>query len=94
MLDMLDFAHPVLMITIVLVLLILLWTVSVLQMRLRVAESRLESLERELATMDEQMSFLAQISQRKEAPSAPPLDGSLSGLESLDRITDTPEAQL
>ena len=92
MLEVLDFAHPILTITIISVLLILLWMVSVLQIRLRVLESRLESLEREQSTMDEQMSFLAQLSQRREGASIPPsslsepapdLPGSEPGSEDL-----------
>ncbi len=94
MLDMLDFAHPILTITIVLVLLILLGMVSVLQVRLRVAESRLESLEREQSTMDEQMSFLAQLSQRREAQSAPPAGNPLSGIEPPDPRDDSSESRL
>jgi len=94
MLDFLDFGHPILTITIVSVLLILLWMVSVLQVRLRVAESRLESLEREQATLDEQMSFLAQLSQRRESVSTPPFDSSTGGLISPDPSVDASEANL
>jgi Tfp pilus assembly protein PilN len=83
MLEVLDFAHPILTITIILVLLTLLWMVRFLQVRLRVLESRLESLEREQSTMDEQMSFLAQLSQRREAVSAPPSSISEPGAGSL-----------
>ena len=91
---MLDFAHPILTITIVLVLLILLWMVSVLQVRLRVAESRLESLEREQSTMDEQMSFLAQLSQRRESPSAPPKGTPSSAGELSDPRDGASESRL
>ncbi|MCB9539943.1 MAG: hypothetical protein H6704_27335 [Myxococcales bacterium] len=56
--DLLDTAHPVLTLTMVMVLLAALWMIHVLQMRLRVAENRLESLEAELRTVDEELEVL------------------------------------
>jgi len=64
------------------VLLILLWMASVLQEQLRVVQSRLESLEREQSTIDDQLSFLAQISQRREGSSLPPPDAASLPLSS------------
>ncbi len=56
--DFIDTAHPVLTITIVMVLLIALWMISVLQTRLRVAENRMDSLEQELRTIDEELAVV------------------------------------
>lgn len=56
--DLIDTAHPVLTLTMVTVLLAALWMIHVLQMRLRVTENRLDSLEAELRTVDEELEVL------------------------------------
>lgn len=66
--DLIDTAHPVLTLTMVMVLLAALWMIHVLQMRLRVAENRLDSLEADLRTVDDELEVLV----GGHAPAMPP----------------------
>lgn len=59
MLDVLDTAHPILTLTVVVVLLVALWMISRLHREIRVLQSRLDSVEAEQKAMDEGLEMLS-----------------------------------
>ncbi len=77
MLDVLDMAHPIVTLTVLVVLLVALWMVHMLNQRLSVMENRLESLEREQQQVDEELAVLSQVGVSMNTP-APPGSGLLA----------------
>ncbi len=59
MLEILDTAHPLLTLTVVVVLLIALWLIGRLHAEIRVLQSRLDSIEGEQRGVDEALQLLA-----------------------------------
>lgn len=70
MLDLLDMAHPVVTLALVIVALVTLWTLTLLNQRLRVLQDRLDSLERGQRLFEDGMQALAV---RPSAPAHEPL---------------------
>ncbi len=92
MLEFLDVAHPVLSVTMVGVLLVCLWLISVLSTRVRVLESRLESLEMEQRQVDEELAVLSTAGHSAPPPDrqAAPLSELLGERESSEEVGPTP----
>ncbi len=80
LLQLFDLAGPALNMAMLIALLILLWSVSVLNQRLQVTESRIDSLERELQQVDEELEILAKNPLHKETET---LDDESSIIELL-----------
>jgi len=80
MLDVLDTAHPLVTLTVLLVLLAALWMIHILNQRVSVLENRLESLEREQEQVDEELAVLSQVglSVNSPAPAEPPTNALLA----------------
>ncbi|MBU0551936.1 hypothetical protein KKF91_19350 [Myxococcota bacterium] len=78
--ELVDFAGPVVILALLLALLMVLWSVSILNLQVRLLQHRVDGLERELEEMEQELEVLAHRAPEQHSAPPQPAGGDLSDL--------------